>query len=270
MINTNFREWLCGQEVKTLLEALDVMKTTKDDYNSQLSGKLGLTNDWFGIILRIAQKRVKGQDMLDVSGDVAREIMMALTKEDPADQFYAGMKGIIQRVKSHLPGAPKEMENLFATTAALRVRRYAGKIAKPTTWGHDTVSMSVLDNVPGSSEIASGNIKDKGTQPDDEQNVFDEIRGEVQMELEKQAQQANDSRSQERFRLAKKVAAKALENPPELMPVDDLAALFPDVSRGYIQKMRDEIKQALCTVLANRGVHAKDCVMLKNKTKEVA
>ncbi len=282
MINLTFKEWIVVEEIRSLLTTLmeDSLQAALLHNNMMFSQAFGVQKNWFAMILAQAKNYAKGGDILTVASEAASEMLMSLHAKNPADKFWLGVKQILSLDDQTKEG---QLMSFFTAAASMRARRFGQQYHKASDKNTHTMSslsdLSAGSSIRGNSRssLAVGSsmkkqfdIADTRAKTGEENNRVKELRQSVFAELGKMAAGANDKRSRERLILAKQVAAKALENPPELMPVDDLAALFPDISRGYIQKMRDEIKQALCTVLSDQGIHAKDCIMLKSKAKEVA
>jgi hypothetical protein len=261
MMDTKFKEWLLDQEFGRLVEAVCAVFMLKEgnsevdaamiSNNAELSRLFGIQKNWFGILLGAATKYAKGQDALGAASDAATEIIQGIRAKNEADPFYQGIAPLLQMPEG--PDKERQITAYFTNAGSIRVRRLGTQFTRRKS-DQQTKAFSVLDRQDiGGRSIDQ--IEDGGSDMQDPQARMDSMRRRIIMELEREKQKATHPDAIRRWELAKKVAEKRWENPPDFPSLDELAGMFPDVSRGLINKILGEIQEVSQRVAAEMGVN---------------
>ena len=265
MMDATFREWLIDAEFARLLgailletDAFDAAMTTNNMQFTQAFG--GIRKNWFGILIGQAQRYAQGQDILTTASEAATEMLMLLHQKPPGDQFVQGVQQILAIPDENEKA--EQLTNFFATAARLRVRRHSGQFHRKKERG--TTQFSTLDSGTGGSAIS--NVKDRSDPMDAEQRM-DSLRRGILMQLEKMKHGANDKRTKERFELAKRVAEKRMENPPEFPGIDQLVTMFPEVGKTKLFQILQDIQAAATAAAADIGIDTAPIAAAKRSRK---
>lgn len=262
MNSITFREWLFNQEIMGFLkllvlrEAWDAaMKGASDQNNMQFNQLFGVQKNWFGIILGLAVKRVKGEEAFDVAQKAATDMLMSMHQK--TDKFYTGMAPLIQAQDEN------QIVAFFTNAAALRVRRYADRRAK----SFRDVHMSAITGDDSRGNQMHEPIDNQRPEDGSEESQMEFLKNAVQMELERMSQTAKDPRSQKRLALAKQVAAKRLENPPNFPSMDELLQMFPDIGKTSMFAILQDIQDAFYRVAQSQGMDGVAGAIEKKRNK---
>lgn len=258
-----FKEWLFNQEIMGFLTLMKLredaaLKGAADQNNMQFNQFFGISKNWFGIILNLVVQRVKGGESLDIAQKVATDLLMSMHQKSPTDKFYATMSELVKRG----PTADTDITKFFTNAAAIRVRRYLTKRR-----GDMNVHMSSLESPDSRTQMAE---PVDNTRPEDgsEESQIDYLRNAIQMELERMSAAANDVRTQKRLKLAKEVAAKRLENPPNFPTLDELLQMFPDVNKTMMFTILQDIQDAYSAVADSEGMGGISSAIEKRRNKK--
>jgi hypothetical protein len=208
----------------------DVDICVRESINEALGQSLGIEKNWFNIVVGQAARRTRGQDMFDVATEAANEIILSLATKD--DAFWDGIAPLIDS------GDDDQLSAYFTNAAALRVRRLAGRYQRRRDG--QTVAMSTLEGEDGKNWDAPG-------RPESAVVIADVVAAIVE-ELGTMSQRAKDPRTARRLLLAQEVAEKRLENPPEVVGLDTLLTLFPDVKHTTMNTIIGDIQAAWSAV----------------------
>jgi hypothetical protein len=254
MMDTTFRLWLIDEDWRSLLGAIlletDAFDAAMVSFNAQFAQAFGgIRKNWFGILISQAQRYAQGQDILTVASDAAQEMLQLLQTKPAGDQFVQGVEHILA-IPDETQKA-EELTNFFATAGRLRVRRHAGQFHRRRD--QMTTHFSAIDGGSASGGSAVNNVRDRSS-PTDSEDRMESLRRGIMMELEKMKQSANDKRTKERFELAKRVAEKRMENPPEFPGLDELEGMFPEVGRTKLFQILQDIQAAATAAASKIGI----------------
>lgn len=260
MMATNFKEWLLDAEFKRLVEAV-VYRRPLTEADRSLDAAMqqnnflftqhlgGVRKNWFGIILGQAKNYGKGGDILTIASEAASELLMSLDKKDPADPFFHGVQQILALED---PGQKENQLAAFFTNAAmLRVRRFGGQYHRKKD--QITKPFSALDKRGADSMSAIEAIPDE-REPDDAEQRMNALRRGIMLQLDRMIAQGGDKRTVARLELAKRVAERRMENPPNFPSLEELMDMFPEVGKTTMFKILQDIQDAATAAAGSMGI----------------
>lgn len=240
MTDILFVDWLHEQEWHSLLALLNEnLDAASASNNHMLTSLIGVPYNWYGVAIQAAAQYVKGQDILIVVNDLIEHLVKSL--KNPTNSLAQS----VAKVKDN----PDELTKLISTGIRLRARRFAEQFNDRKS--KMTVNMSALQSKDNTKSFDPASLK----APAANQFNIEELKKAVIEELKKMASEAGDKRSQERLMFAaEKVAPERMENAPDLVPMDVLLAKFPDVSRGSMHNIINDIQKAFARVASKFGM----------------